>query len=236
VTLNQGNGVEITSSGSSYNKIIGNTITSNGANKGNAGIMIAYDNNLVEGNTIAGNQWGIEFDASQRCTVHQNWIGNNVYGAINFVSRPYKGVAFHVIFENYFIGNDNCSFGYMTNENTWDNNSRGNYWSNYNGTDLDNDGIGDSPYFIASSNADNYPLMTQTSINVNLTEFLPSPTPPPTPSPSPRPSLTASPSPSPNPTPTPTVPEFPLWTISLMLGLIVATAGLLVYQKKHKTT
>ena len=173
VTQNNNNGIEITSSGSSFNKIVGNTITVNGANKGNAGIMIAYDNNLIEGNTIMGNQWGIEFDASQRNTVYQNLIQNNLNGAINFVSRPYKGVAFNTIFENNFIDNIQCSFGYMVNENTWDNNSRGNYWSNYNGTDLDNDGIGDVPYVIASSNADNYPLMAPTTIVVNLSEFLP---------------------------------------------------------------
>jgi N-acetylneuraminic acid mutarotase len=37
-----------------------------------------------------------------------------------------------------------------------------------------------------------------------------------------------------SPTPTPTVPEFPLWTIPLLLTIMLATAGLLVYHKKHK--
>jgi hypothetical protein len=37
------------------------------------------------------------------------------------------------------------------------------------------------------------------------------------------------------PTPTPTVPEFPLWTIPLILGMMLASAGLLVYHKKTKT-
>ena len=36
----------------------------------------------------------------------------------------------------------------------------GNYWSNYNGTDMNNDGIGDSPWFIDSENADEYPLIS----------------------------------------------------------------------------
>ncbi|HLN88539.1 MAG TPA: hypothetical protein VK253_00575 [Candidatus Binatia bacterium] len=43
-----------------------------------------------------------------------------------------------------------------------------------------------------------------------------------------------SPSPSPATTPTPTVPEYPSWTLPLMLSVMVATAGLLVYFKKHK--
>jgi hypothetical protein len=37
-----------------------------------------------------------------------------------------------------------------------------------------------------------------------------------------------------SPTPTPTVPEFSSWTIQLLLTIMVATAGLLVYHKKHK--
>jgi hypothetical protein len=36
------------------------------------------------------------------------------------------------------------------------------------------------------------------------------------------------------PTPTPTVPEVPSWTIPLLLTIMVASAGLLVYHKKHK--
>lgn len=44
----------------------------------------------------------------------------------------------------------------------------------------------------------------------------------------------SSTSPSPNPTPTSAVPEFPSWTIPLLLTIMVASAGLLVYHKKHK--
>jgi hypothetical protein len=38
----------------------------------------------------------------------------------------------------------------------------------------------------------------------------------------------------PYPTSTPTVPEFSLLTIPLLLSIILGTAGLLVYHKKHK--
>jgi hypothetical protein len=40
--------------------------------------------------------------------------------------------------------------------------------------------------------------------------------------------------PSLTPTSTPTVPEFSAWTIQLLLTIILALAGLLVYHKKHK--
>jgi len=51
-----------------------------------------------------------------------------------------------------------------TSSNIWNYDSIGNYWSDYNGTDSNGDGIGDTPYMISTSpeeygDADNYPLM-----------------------------------------------------------------------------
>ena len=43
--------------------------------------------------------------------------------------------------------------------NSWDNGTFGNYWSDYNGTDSNGDGIGDIPYYINDGNIDNHPLM-----------------------------------------------------------------------------
>lgn len=51
-------------------------------------------------------------------------------------------------------------------------------------------------------------------------------------------STSASPNPTPtltqNSTPTPTVPEVSSWAIPLLLTIMLASAGLLVYYKKHK--
>ncbi len=48
------------------------------------------------------------------------------------------------------------------------------------------------------------------------------------------PETSTSTSPSPNPTPTPSIPEFPSWTVPLLLSTMLVVAGLLVYHKKHK--
>jgi hypothetical protein len=63
-------------------------------------------------------------------------------------------------------------------DTSWDNRTTGNYWGNYNGTDDNGDGIGDTPYIIIGykwdtdfddfvsfvSDQDNYPLMNPIEI------------------------------------------------------------------------
>lgn len=44
-------------------------------------------------------------------------------------------------------------------ENIWDYGGQGNYWSDYKGSDKDDDGIGDAPYRIDKNGIDKYPLM-----------------------------------------------------------------------------
>ena len=41
----------------------------------------------------------------------------------------------------------------------WDDGKEGNFWSDYNGTDSNNDGVGDTPYMIDTLNQDRYPLL-----------------------------------------------------------------------------
>lgn len=51
--------------------------------------------------------------------------------------------------------------GYVEYHHFWDNGVEGNYWSNYTGTDLNYDGIGDAAHVVYSryGYTDNYPLM-----------------------------------------------------------------------------
>lgn len=53
---------------------------------------------------------------------------------------------------------------------TWNDGSQGNYWSDYHGTDLDNDGIGDTHYSITDYDFDIYPLLKPVDIET-IPEF-----------------------------------------------------------------
>jgi hypothetical protein len=108
------------------------------------------------------------------------------------------------MFENNFVDNDRQVMGWDS-MNIWDNGTIGNYWSDYNGTDENNDGIGDSPYsFIINShftvdniiNHDNFPLMKPVDIE--------------------------------------TIPEFPSWT-PMLITLVALVALAVVYRHNlHK--
>lgn len=52
----------------------------------------------------------------------------------------------------------------MLKIDSFDNGTRGNYWSDYNGTDSNGDGIGDTPYLIDANRTDFYPLIAPFNI------------------------------------------------------------------------
>jgi parallel beta-helix repeat protein len=92
---------------SSNNSISENTITNNGN-----GIWLYYSSNSsISGNTITNNhEYGVWLDSSSNNTVcHNNFI-NNTFQVNNLTPE---------------------------NANSWDNGCEGNFWGNYNGTDLD---------------------------------------------------------------------------------------------------
>jgi nitrous oxidase accessory protein NosD len=67
-----------------------------------------------------------------------------------------------VFFDNNFVNNYNYKVAVAPSAINCllDNGKQGNYWSDYQGTDVNNDGIGDSPYTLDSSHVDHYPLMS----------------------------------------------------------------------------
>lgn len=130
------------------NSIIGNNITNN-----SIGIRLdTSSNNIISGNHIMGNGDAIILGYSTNNTISGNYIANNGCGTRGW---EFSGDMFC---HNNFI--NNSVYPYENYANIWDNGVEGNYWSDYNGTDSDSDGIGDIPYIIDDLNQDNCPLMS----------------------------------------------------------------------------
>ena len=133
---------------SSSNDITGNSMTNN-----SYGLYLTGSNScLISGNTITLNDIGVVLSASVDCIVSCNNIANQ------------EGIVLHeshsnTVYHNNFLDNHMYASMYSIETNAWDNGCEGNYWNDYNGTDINGDGIGDTPYTIDVGNKDNYPLM-----------------------------------------------------------------------------
>ena len=121
-----------------------NTLTQNSISDSIVGILLSGDSNTMTKNTIANNEEGIFFGV--------NTPGNE---PLNIVLNQNNFVDNVVQFSGCFCEN------YDPEEaiHTWDDGQRGNFWSDYQGIDDDDDGIGDTPYVIDILNQDRYPLM-----------------------------------------------------------------------------
>lgn len=64
----------------------------------------------------------------------------------------------NLVFRNNFLNNQ-IQVSVSGSANSWDNGEEGNYWSNYTGTDANQDGIGDTAQILNANNTDHYPLM-----------------------------------------------------------------------------
>lgn len=131
-------GRQITDSPSVYNnRIIGNIIHNNSSNSAGIHLYMTYRNNIAY-NTLQENGEGILLEYSPSI---QGFQGNTVH-------------------HNNFVNNaHNALVTTLSLNNSLDDGSEGNYWSDYSGVDANRDGIGDSPYICDESNRDNYPLI-----------------------------------------------------------------------------
>ena len=124
---------------SSNNSILGNNITSNRCD----GIVIAegVDNYIFENSIVDNYHAVLLFSTSNNKFYHNNFVGKSPQ--ILFIGPVYTDY--------------------------WDNSVEGNYWSDYNGTDSNQDGIGDTSHILNVDNTDHYPLMGMfNSFNTSL--------------------------------------------------------------------
>jgi parallel beta-helix repeat protein len=128
----------------------GNTLIDNGSYEGFSGPDQGIGNIFFE-NIIACNKYGVligqeGFGAVDNNSFYHNDFINNYQNA--FVCSP----------DSAAINNGASYF-----ENSWDNGSQGNYWSNYQeqdplATEIGNSGVMSIPYMIDGHNSDAYPL------------------------------------------------------------------------------
>jgi parallel beta-helix repeat protein len=150
ITANKWDGIDVGNS-SSYNNISGNKITANNGD----GIFIDFSsNNSMNRNNLTNNGEGIRFYYScSNNSVNGNNMANNGNGTTFYYSS-----SDNTIYHNNFLNNTNQVYS-SSSTNLWDNGFEGNYWSDYIGTDSNQDGIGDAPYIIDTDNTDHCPLM-----------------------------------------------------------------------------
>ena len=182
--------------------------------------------NLIAKNNIDNSYAGIVADLSSYNTIIGNSItysyiglaaiqdgGENIFSGNSVVHCSFSAAAAgysNYFYENNFIDNlnelaDPNSIRGPNNGRViyWYKGNHGNYWSNYNGSDANNDGVGDTHYIIDANNSDPFPLMAPfEATSVSLPVWTSSITPVTLPSTFPTPKSTQSPSSTPSPSPT----------------------------------
>ncbi len=129
-----------------YSDLGNNSIRNN-----NCGLYLIQSDIIdIHDNDLIANNYGAYFNISNSNVIFRsnNVNKNDVIGV--FVSENLN--TNNLFYENNFIDNtiqaqDNSGVG----ENHWNSSEIGNYWSDYEGKDIDGDGIGDVPYNISGT-------------------------------------------------------------------------------------
>jgi len=169
-----------------------NTISGNNVTNCSAGIyLFVSSNNSILENNIRNSWYDVAITSSSNNTASGNNVADatnsgfflsgfswgNIISGNNITGNPQGLWLFessgNSIFHNRFVNNGIQAIANSSSVDVWDDGypSGGNYWSDYNGTDLHSgpyqnqtgsDGIGDTPYVIDANNTDHYPLMSNT--------------------------------------------------------------------------
>ncbi len=128
------------SSGSHNNTVDGNTVKNSiyGISVSNIGY------NTISNNEISNNSYGVYLDDTDNNIISNNEISSNSLFGVYIV----LGSNGSLVYSNYFVlnGEHAVDYGYPSSNNVWNSLLIGNYWDNYTGSDINNDGIGDDPH------------------------------------------------------------------------------------------
>ncbi len=212
-----------------------NLISDNNFTANNYGISLSSSSsNTITQNNFTNNQNALSFSGASSNNIFLNNFQNNTRQVFDSgMNNPYASIVTTPnskpvgrTVQTLSVSVESANFIGPTplSANIWDDGRKGNFWSDYNGTDQNGDGIGDTPFFLYGNNQDNYPLMKPYDTEAST----PSPSSPVSPSPSlsPTPSET-----SPSPSPSPSVPEFPA-TAMLVAFCLVACVVVFALEKK----
>lgn len=171
----------------------GNMLSNNMATTNSHGIRIDNStNNTLLDNTVESNEVGFLLSTSRMNMLENNLVLRNDNGVVltnmaesnllanNSVYMNGVGMYFNGSSGNTIYLNDFFNFFNAEDEgtNTWNSSSAGNKWNDYNGTDADGNGIGDTPYVVnqTTGSIDYMPLVenvssgeTQGNMSVNNT-------------------------------------------------------------------
>jgi parallel beta-helix repeat protein len=126
------------------------------------------DHNVIENSITANCEKGISLYEASYNNLSGNTISDNLYGIRFFSSHSNR------IVDNNLIENSEQVDMINSYQDTWDNGFEGNFWSNYNGSDTNRDGVGETSHVINTDNSDGYPLLGQFSnfvIHANGSSF-----------------------------------------------------------------
>jgi parallel beta-helix repeat protein len=211
------------------------------------GILAYFSNSLIIGNTFSGCGTAVKYLEYYNLVVG-NTFQENTYGISTIRSD-------NAIHHNNFIDNSRDYHAVGNYSTFFDDGGEGNYWSDYNGSDLNGDGVGDSPYiiehvyeiadevFVNQFGKDKYPLMIPLDVSTVTLELpdwasqllIPSHNDHATET-SPTPSSKLYPSQTPTVAPSSTGQEpFPIVPVAVasVSTIVIAGVGLLVYFKKR---
>jgi len=160
-----------------FNEADHTNATNNSATRSFSGISVdRSDHSWILNNIINDNSWGLSLSDAWNNTISGNEITNNSYAGISLESSENN-----LIYNNYF---ENLNNSFDDGNNTWNISKTagisiiwgpylgGNFWSNYQGMDNDNDTLGDTqiPYNNTgniTNGGDYLPLIPYPVVNID---------------------------------------------------------------------